>query len=73
MKYENENDKAWYELVHWPLDHDCAPSATSHLARIFRERCFNAVESDPTKSIFQSSMMQKNVVPEKKTSSEKIF
>ena len=43
----------YHELVQWPNDHDCAPSATSYLARIFVERCYNAVEFDPTKSIFQ--------------------
>ena len=53
VKYENENGEAWYELIHWPIDHDCAPSATSHLGRIFRDRCFSAVETDPTKSVFQ--------------------
>ena len=52
IKEENENGE-YHELVQWPNDHDCAPSATSHLARIFTERCYNAVESDPTKSIFQ--------------------
>ena len=53
IKHENEYDEAWYELVQWPIEHDCAPSATSHLARIFTERCYSAVEADPTKSIFQ--------------------
>ena len=53
VKYENENGETCYELVHWPVDHDCAPSATSHLKNIFRDRCFTAVENDPTKSVFQ--------------------
>ena len=52
IKHENENGE-YHELVQWPNDHDCAPSATSYLARIFVERCYNAVEFDPTKSIFQ--------------------
>ena len=51
VKYEN--GETCYELVHWPVDHDCAPSATSHLKNIFRDRCFTAVENDPTKSVFQ--------------------
>ena len=42
-----------HELVYWPIDHECAPSATSHLARIFTDRCYAAVEADPTKSVFQ--------------------
>ena len=50
IKHENENGE-YHELVQWPNDHDCAPSATSYLARIFVERCYNAVEFDPTKSI----------------------
>ena len=33
IKEENENGE-YHELVQWPNDHDCAPSATSHLARI---------------------------------------
>ena len=52
IKHENENGE-YHELVQWPNDHDCDPSATSHLARIFTEKCYNAVEIDPTKSIFQ--------------------
>ena len=48
--HEDENGEL-HELVHWPNDHDCSPSATSHLTRIFSDRCYKAVEVDPTKSI----------------------
>ena len=50
---DNEDGGEWHELVYWPNDHECAPSATSHLARIFTDRCYAAVEADPTKSVFQ--------------------
>ena len=52
IKYDDLNGEEYHELVHWPNDHDCAPSATSHLARIFTKRCYDAVETDPTKSVF---------------------
>ena len=71
-KQEDETGE-YHELIQWPNDHDCAPSATSHLARIFTERCYKAVESDPTKSIFQiykdtRAELGKNLEPEEKTS-----
>ena len=47
---DNEDGDEWHELVYWPNDHECAPSATSHLARNFTDRCYAAVEADPTKS-----------------------
>ena len=50
---DNEDGDEWHELVYWPNDHECAPSATSHLARIFTDRCYAAVAADPTKSVFQ--------------------
>ena len=50
---DNEDGDEWHELVYWPIDHECAPSATSHLARIFTDQCYAAVEADPTKSVFQ--------------------
>ena len=53
IKYDDLNGEEYHELVHWPNDHDCAPSATSHLARIFTKQCYDAVETDPTKSVFQ--------------------
>ena len=52
IKYDDLNGEEYHELVHWPNDHDCAPSATSHLARIFTKKCYDAVETDPTKSVF---------------------
>ena len=72
IKQENENGE-YHELDQWPNDHDCAPSATSHLARIFTERCYNAVEIDPTKSIFQiykdiRSELGKDLTPDEKIS-----
>ena len=57
IKYEGL-DGEYHELVHWPNDHDCAPSATSHLARIFTKRCYDAVETDPTKSIKFIKMLE---------------
>ena len=73
IAHENENGEEWHELVFWPIDHDCAPSATSHLARIFTDRCYAAVESDPTKSVFQiwkdiRTDMGKELTPENRTS-----
>ena len=53
IKHEDENGEIFYELVSWPRNHECAPSATSHLARIFRDRCYAAVAADPMKPIFQ--------------------
>ena len=66
IKAEDES----HELVLWPTDHDCAPSATSHLARTFTERCYKA---DPTKSIFQiyrdvRAELGKPLTPEEKIS-----
>ena len=72
IKHENEYDEAWYELVQWPIEHDCAPSATSHLARIFTERCYSAVEADPTKSIFQIYKDIRAEMGQELTSDEKI-
>ena len=73
IKHEDRNGEECHELVHWPNDHDCAPSATSHLARIFTEQCYNAVETDPTKSVFQiykdvRTELGKNLDPEEKIS-----
>ena len=51
IKYDDLNGEEYHELVHWPKDHDCAPSATSHLARIFTKQCYDAVET----SVFNTS------------------
>ena len=46
---KNHSDSAFCTCLH---DHDCAPSAT----RTFTEWCYNAVATDPTKSIFQKQI-----------------
>ena len=73
IKHEDENGEIFYELVFWPLIHECMPSATSHLARIFRDRCYSAVEADPIKSIFQiykdiRTEMGKELTPDERKS-----
>ena len=36
IKLEDDNGEIFYELVFWPLIHECMPSATSHLARKYK-------------------------------------
>ena len=52
-KSEDENGEAYYELVKWPTDHVCAPGASYHLVKSFRDKCHDAVSQDPAKSIPQ--------------------
>ena len=52
-KSEDENGEAYYELIKWPTDHVCAPGASYHLVKSFRDKCHDAVSQDPAKSIPQ--------------------
>jgi hypothetical protein len=52
-KYEDENGAAYYELTKWPIEHACAPGGAYHLVKDFRDKCYDAVAQDPTKSISQ--------------------
>ena len=72
IKNENENGEEWYELIYWPIDHDCAPSATRHLAKNFTDRCYAGVENDPMKSIFQIYKDVRSEMGKQLTSAERL-
>ena len=53
IKYEDKNGEAYYELLKWPIEHACKPGVTHHLVKDFRDKCYDAVSQDPTRSISQ--------------------